>query len=87
MPRLRAGRLTAAGSALGCAARGFGLEYFTIAWMAAEAGIAVTAGVVTSVALTGFGLDSVIEFSSAVIVIWQLRSEPPGRTGTPAQCG
>jgi len=60
--------------------RGFALEYFSIAWMTAEAAVAVTAGIVAgSVALTGFGLDSVIELASAVIVIWQLRGESAGQ--------
>ena len=45
-----------------------------MAWMTVEAAVAVTAGIVaSSVALVGFGLDSVIEFCAAVIVVWQLR--------------
>jgi len=60
--------------------RGFALEYFSMAWMTAEAGVAVTAGIVAgSVALTGFGLDSVIELAAAAIVIWQLRGETAGQ--------
>jgi divalent metal cation (Fe/Co/Zn/Cd) transporter len=56
--------------------RGFWLEYATVTWMVAEAAIAITAGLIAaSVALVGFGLDSVIELFSAVIVIWQLRGE------------
>jgi len=54
--------------------RGFWLEYASMAWMVAEAGVAITAGVIaSSIALTGFGLDSVIELFSAGIVVWQLR--------------
>ena len=54
--------------------RGFWLEYASMAWMTAEAAVAVTAGVLaSSIALVGFGLDSVIEFSAAAIVVWQLR--------------
>jgi divalent metal cation (Fe/Co/Zn/Cd) transporter len=54
--------------------RGFRLEYASIAWMTAEAAVAITAGILaSSIALTGFGLDSVIELAAAVIVIWQLR--------------
>lgn len=54
--------------------RGFWLEYASIAWMTAEAAIAITAGILaSSIALTGFGLDSVIELAAAVIVVWQLR--------------
>jgi hypothetical protein len=54
--------------------RGLGLEYASMAWMTAEAAVAVTAGVLaSSIALVGFGLDSVIEFFAAAIVVWQLR--------------
>jgi divalent metal cation (Fe/Co/Zn/Cd) transporter len=60
--------------------RGFRLEYATATWMAAEAAIAITAGLIAaSVALVGFGLDSVIELLSAAIVIWQLRGEIAGQ--------
>ena len=37
----------------------------------------------SSIALTGFGLDSVIEFFAAIIVVWQLRGEGEERE-TPA---
>lgn len=44
-----------------------------MAWMTAEAAVAITAGVAAgSIALVGFGLDSVIEFAAAGIVVWQL---------------
>jgi len=60
--------------------RGFRLEYATMAWMIAEAAVAITAGLIAaSIALVGFGLDSVIELFSATIVIWQLRGEITGR--------
>jgi len=60
--------------------RGFWLEYASMAWMAAEAAVAITAGILaSSVALTGFGLDSVIEFFAAAIVVWQLRGEIAGQ--------
>lgn len=59
--------------------RAFGLEYATMAWMVAEAAIAIAAGASTaSIALVGFGLDSVIELMSAGVVIWQLRGEIAG---------
>jgi divalent metal cation (Fe/Co/Zn/Cd) transporter len=49
-------------------------------WMVAEAAIAITAGLAAaSIALIGFGLDSVIELFSATIVIWQLRGEITGQ--------
>lgn len=45
-----------------------------MAWMAAEAAVAIAAGIIaSSIALVGFGLDSVIEFFAATIVVWQLR--------------
>ena len=54
--------------------RGFWLEYASMAWMTAEAAVAITAGVIaSSIALVGFGLDSVIEFFAAAVVVWQLR--------------
>jgi divalent metal cation (Fe/Co/Zn/Cd) transporter len=60
--------------------RAFGLEYATMTWMVAEAAIAITAGAITaSIALIGFGLDSVIELFSAGVVIWQLRGEIAGQ--------
>jgi divalent metal cation (Fe/Co/Zn/Cd) transporter len=47
-----------------------------MAWMTVEAAVAVTAGILaSSAALVGFGLDSVIEFCAAAIVVWQLRGE------------
>ena len=53
-------------------------------WLVAEAAVAITAGVLaSSIALTGFGLDSVIEFFAAIIVVWQLRGEGEERE-TPA---
>ncbi|SDE91336.1 Cation efflux family protein [Blastococcus fimeti] len=43
-----------------------------------EAVVAVTAGVAAgSVALVGFGLDSVVEVSSGLIVLWQFRHRLP----------
>ena len=69
-----------AGTAARLRRRGFWLEYASLAWMAAEAAVAITTGVLaSSIALTGFGLDSVIEFFAAAIVIWQLRGEVEGQ--------
>ena len=60
--------------------RGFWLEYASMAWMTAEAAVAITAGVLaSSIALVGFGLDSVIEFFAAAIVVWQLHGEEEGQ--------
>ncbi len=61
-------------------ARGRRLEYLTLAWNALEAAVALVAGVIAgSVALTGFGLDSVIEMASAAILLWRLRSDDASR--------
>ncbi len=55
-------------------ARGRRLEYLTVAWNGFEAALALIAGLVAgSVALVGFGLDSVIETASAMAVLWRLR--------------
>jgi divalent metal cation (Fe/Co/Zn/Cd) transporter len=52
------------------------LAYLSMSWMVIEAGVAVTAGILAaSIALVGFGLDSVIEFFSALIVVWQLHGQ------------
>ena len=54
--------------------RGFWLEYASMAWMTVEAVVAIVSGIVaSSIALIGFGLDSVIEFFAASVVVWQLR--------------
>jgi divalent metal cation (Fe/Co/Zn/Cd) transporter len=51
------------------------LERFSVGWMLAEAGVAVTAGIVAgSLALTSFGFDSVIELVSALLVLGRLRA-------------
>ena len=48
----------------------------TIGWNVAEGVIAVVAGIVAgSVSLVGFGLDSGIEVSAAVILAWRLGKE------------
>ena len=53
--------------------RGRNLEYLTIGWNLLEAVIAIGAGLLAgSIALVGFGIDSVIEVSSGVILLWRL---------------
>lgn len=50
----------------------------SVAYNVVEAVIAITAGVVAgSVALVGFGLDSVVEVSSGLIILWQFRHSMP----------
>lgn len=56
--------------------RGIWLEYVTLGWNCLEAVVAIVSGVVAgSVALVGFGLDSVIEMSSGAALLWRLRSD------------
>jgi divalent metal cation (Fe/Co/Zn/Cd) transporter len=53
--------------------RGFALEYATLAWNVVGIVIlAVTAIQARSVALAGFGLDSLIEIGASIVVIWEL---------------
>lgn len=54
--------------------RAIRLEYFTIAWNTAEALVGIVAGYLAgSVALLGFGLDSVIETVSGATLLWRLK--------------
>jgi divalent metal cation (Fe/Co/Zn/Cd) transporter len=49
------------------------LSWLTLAWMGIEGGVAIGAAFVSgSVALLGFGLDSGIEATASIIVIWRL---------------
>jgi divalent metal cation (Fe/Co/Zn/Cd) transporter len=53
--------------------RGFALEYVTLAWnVAGIVVLAVAAVTARSVALAGFGLDSLIEIGASAVVIWEL---------------
>jgi divalent metal cation (Fe/Co/Zn/Cd) transporter len=48
------------------------LAWSSLLWMTAEGVIAVVAGIVAgSIALIGFGLDSVIEGLASVVIIWR----------------
>jgi hypothetical protein len=48
------------------------LAWLSIGWVAIEAGVAIVSALIAgSVALLGFGLDSLIELGSASIVIWR----------------
>lgn len=50
----------------------------SVAYNVIEAVVAVSAGLVAgSVALVGFGLDSVVEVSSGLIILWQFRHRLP----------
>jgi len=53
--------------------RGFALEYATLSWnVAGLAVLAIAALSARSVALAGFGLDSLIEIGASTVVIWEL---------------
>jgi divalent metal cation (Fe/Co/Zn/Cd) transporter len=53
--------------------RGFALEYVTLGWNAAGIVVlAIAAAAARSVALAGFGLDSLIEIAASTVVIWEL---------------
>lgn len=55
--------------------RGLWLEYATLGWNVIGCWIVLGAALATrSVALAGFGLDSVIEIFASVIVVWQLKA-------------
>ena len=52
---------------------GRNLEYITIGWNSLEAFVAIGAGIFAgSIALVGFGIDSVIESLSGAVLLWRL---------------
>ena len=52
------------------------LSWLSLGWMTIEGAVAITAGVIaSSVALVGFGLDSVIEGVASVIIIWRFTGD------------
>jgi divalent metal cation (Fe/Co/Zn/Cd) transporter len=56
--------------------RGRRLEYFTIGYNSLEGLIAVVAGLFAgSIALVGFGVDSVIEVTSGLALLWRLHQD------------
>jgi divalent metal cation (Fe/Co/Zn/Cd) transporter len=60
--------------------RGRWLEYLTVGWNSLEGLIAVASGMLAgSVALVGFGFDSVIEVTSGAALLWRLHLDVPER--------
>lgn len=56
--------------------RGRYLEYFTIGYNSLEGLIAVVAGLIAgSIALVGFGFDSLIEVTSGTVLLWRLHAD------------
>lgn len=48
------------------------LSWLSLGWMTIEGAVAIAAGIVaSSIALIGFGLDSVIEGVASVIIVWR----------------
>jgi divalent metal cation (Fe/Co/Zn/Cd) transporter len=63
--------------------RGLLLELLTVGWNILEGVIAVTAALAaSSVALLGFGIDSFVETSSGLVMLWRLASERSGLSGS-----
>ncbi len=66
--------------------KGVTLEYFTVGWNVVEAFVAITAGLLAgSIALVGFGLDSIIESISGLILLWRLKMELKSSEGERAK--
>ncbi len=60
--------------------RGLFLEYITLAWNVVGSIIVIAAAFsARSVALAGFGLDSLIEIFASVVVVWQLKERDQDR--------
>jgi hypothetical protein len=60
--------------------RGYALEYTTLAWNVIGIVIlAATAWTARSVALAGFGLDSLIEIGASTVVVWELSGTDQAR--------
>lgn len=56
--------------------RGRRLEYFTVVYNSLEGLIAIVAGLFAgSIALVGFGFDSIIEVTSGLTLIWRLHAD------------
>ncbi len=54
--------------------RGLRLEYFTVGYNILEAIASIIFGIIAgSIALIGFGLDSIVESLSGLVLIWRLR--------------
>jgi divalent metal cation (Fe/Co/Zn/Cd) transporter len=63
--------------------RGFALEGVTLGWNVVGVGVLVMAALsARSVALAGFGLDSLIEIGASTVVIWELSGTGDRRQST-----
>lgn len=60
--------------------RGLALEYITLGWNVVGVAVVIYAALKAhSVALAGFGLDSLIEIGASTVVIWELTGAGKGR--------
>jgi len=63
--------------------RGLRLEYATVSWnLVGSVLVLVAAAAARSVALAGFGLDSVVEIVASAVVVWQLKGSAKARERT-----
>ena len=66
--------MDATGQLVGLRRRGLRLEYATLGWNVVGSVLVLAAAVAArSVALAGFGLDSLIEIIASLVVVWQLQ--------------
>jgi divalent metal cation (Fe/Co/Zn/Cd) transporter len=73
MDMIRSGDVVLTGMRAESARVGRRLQYVTMAWNSAEAVVALTAGFfASSIALVGFGFDSIIEVTSSAAALWRL---------------
>jgi divalent metal cation (Fe/Co/Zn/Cd) transporter len=71
-PATKTTQSTSAGRVEGAAARVRLLSWLSLGWMTIEGAVAITAGIVaSSIALVGFGLDSVVEGLASVVIVWR----------------
>lgn len=67
---------SATGNRASLVEQAFRLEYITLAWMTLEAAVAIGSGVAAgSLTLIAFGIDSLIELTSACVLLWRLNVE------------
>ena len=58
-------------------------QYFTLGWNLTEAVVGIGAGLVAgSIALVGFGVDSIIESLSGASLLWRLQSHETGKNAS-----
>jgi divalent metal cation (Fe/Co/Zn/Cd) transporter len=69
---LQPGAITRNADWLRAARRARLLSWLSLAWMGAEGGIAIVAGILAgSIALIGFGIDSAIEGFASLVIVWR----------------